>query len=97
MCIGCNEGLSIEHILITCSDFMEARASHFTAPSLRILFQEIVVEKIFNSLKENIFKQDLKFQTLSWVMFTFTHVLSLVKKKIYIYILCNDKMCIALV
>ena len=52
------ERLSTEHILITCSDCMETRESHFTAPSLRILFQEMELEKIFNFLKDiNIFSK----------------------------------------
>ena len=56
MCIGCDQHLAIEHILLTCSDFIEMRESHFTAQSLRMLFQDISPEKIFNFLKEiNIF------------------------------------------
>ena len=56
MCIGCDKRLTIEHILLTCSDFIEIRESHFTAKSLRMLFQDILPEKIFNFLKEiNIF------------------------------------------
>ncbi len=56
MCIGCDQHLTIEHILLTCSDFIEMRESHFTAQSLRMLFQDISPEKIFNFLKEiNIF------------------------------------------
>ena len=55
MCIGCDKRLTIEHILLTCSDFIEIRESHFTAKSLRMLFQDISPE-IFNFLKEiNIF------------------------------------------
>ena len=55
MCIGCDQHLTIEHILLTCSDFIEMRESHFTALSLRMLFQDISPE-IFNFLKEiNIF------------------------------------------
>ena len=55
MCIGCDELLTIEHILLTCSYFIEIRQSHFTDQSLRVLFQEISPE-IFNFLKEiNIF------------------------------------------
>ena len=51
MCIGCDELLTIKHILLTCSDLTEIRQSH-----LRELFQEISPEKIFNFLKEiNIF------------------------------------------
>ena len=55
MCIGCDELLTIiniKHILITCSDLIEIRLSHFTAQSLHELFQEISPEKIFNFLKE---------------------------------------------
>ena len=44
------------HILLTCSDFIEIRESYFTAKSLRMLFQDILPEKIFNFYKEiNIF------------------------------------------
>ena len=56
MCIGCDELLTYEHILLTCSDFIEIRESHFAAKSLRMLFQDISPKKIFNFLKEiNIF------------------------------------------
>ena len=56
VCIGCDKHLTIEHILLTCLDFIEIRESHFTAQSLRMLFQDISSEKIFNFLKEiNIF------------------------------------------
>ena len=56
VCIGCDKCLTIENILLTCSDFNEIRESHFTAKSLRMLFQDISPEKIFNFLKEiNIF------------------------------------------
>ena len=56
MCIGYDNRLTVEHILLTCSDFIEIRESHFTAKSLRMLLQDILPEKIFNFLKEiNIF------------------------------------------
>ena len=56
VCIGCDELLTIKHILLTCSDLIEIRQSHFTAQSLHELFQEVLPEKIFNFLKEiNIF------------------------------------------
>ena len=52
VCIGCDKRLTIEHnILLTCSDFIEIRESHFTAKSLHMLFQDISPEKIFNFLK----------------------------------------------
>ena len=56
MCIGCDQHLTIEHILLTCLDFIEMIESHFTVQSLCMLFQDISPEKIFNFLKEiNIF------------------------------------------
>ena len=55
MSIGCDKRLTIDHILLTCSDLIEIRESHITAKSLRVLFQDISPEKIFNFLKENIF------------------------------------------
>ena len=58
MRIGCNERLSVEHILITCSDFIETRESHFTVQSVRVLFQEVSLERTFNFLtKINIFNK----------------------------------------
>ena len=48
MCIACDKRLTMEHILLTCSDFIKIRESHFTAQSLLVLFQEILLlEKIF--------------------------------------------------
>ena len=56
MCMGCDELLTIKHILLTSSDLIEIGQNHFTAQSLRELFQENSPEKIFNFLKEiNIF------------------------------------------
>ena len=56
ICIGCDELLTIEQILLTCSDLTEIGESHFTAQSLQVLFQGIPPEKTFNFLKEiNIF------------------------------------------
>ena len=53
MCIGCDKRLTIEHILLTCSDFIEIRESHFTAKSLCILFKDISPEKIFLLFERN--------------------------------------------
>ena len=56
ICIACDKQLTTEYILLTCSGFIEIRESHFTAQSLRILFQDTSMEKIINFLKEiNIF------------------------------------------
>ena len=38
--------------LLTCSDHIEITESHFAAQSLRVSFQDISPEKIFNFLKE---------------------------------------------
>ena len=75
MCIGCDKRLTIEHILLTCSDFIEIRESHFTAKSLRILSEDISPEKIFNFLKEiNILEKIKSEIVFSYVyVFTFKH------------------------
>ena len=74
MCIGCDKRLTIEQILLTCSDFIEMRESHFTAQSLRMLFQDISPEKIINFLKEiHIFGKNLNLRSflVMFVLFTF--------------------------
>ena len=71
-CIRCDQHLTLKNILLNCSyfigwlaakhqltysDLIEMRASHFTDQSLRMLFQDISPEKIFNFLKDiNIFE-----------------------------------------
>ena len=73
MCIGCDKRLTIEHILLTCSDFIEIRESHVTAKSLRMLFQDISPEKIFNFLKEiNIFGLKKKIEIVFSYVCVFT-------------------------
>ena len=62
MYISCDVLLTIEYILLTCSDLIEIRKSHFTAQSLRMLFQEISLEKIFNFLKTSIFLEKIKLE-----------------------------------
>ena len=47
MCIVCDERLTIEYILLTCSDFIEIRQSQFTAQSLRALFFRNIIGKDF--------------------------------------------------
>ena len=72
MCIRCDKRLTVEHILLTCSDFTEIRESHFTAKSLRI-FQDILPEKIFNFLKEiNIFEKKKKLRSLLVMFMLYT-------------------------
>ena len=55
-------------ILLTCSDLTEIRESHFTAQSLRELFQDISRETIFNFMKEiNIFEKKTMEITFGYV------------------------------
>ena len=73
MHIGCDKHLTIEHILLTCSDFIEIRDSHFTAKLLHMLFQDISPEKIFNFLKViNIFGKKNQFE----IVFSYVYVFS---------------------
>ena len=63
MCIGCDEFLTIKHTLLTCSDSIRTRESHYTAQSLHALFEEVSVKKIFNFMKA-LFLGGLKFLEL---------------------------------
>ena len=82
MCIGCDKCLTIEHILLTCSDFIETRESHFTAKSLRMLFQDILPEKIFYFLKKPIFLEKYKFE----ITFSYVYVIHLLSMVLKLYI-----------
>ena len=80
MCIRCDKCLTIEHILLICSDFTEIRESHFTAQSLHMLFQDISPEKIFNFLKEiNIFGEK-KIYEFFYSYVCVIHLLSMILK-----------------
>ena len=71
MCIGCDELLTIERILLTCSDLMEIRQSHFTIQSLRVLFQEISPERFLTFGKKSIFFEKCKLEiTFDYVCLT---------------------------
>ena len=71
MCIGCDKRLTIEHILLTCLDFIEIRESHFTAKSLRMLFKDISPENVllFEKRKE---KEKCKFEIVFSYVCVFT-------------------------
>ena len=53
MRIGCDELLTVEHISLTCSDLIGIRENHFTAQSLRVLFQDISPENFFKLFERN--------------------------------------------
>ena len=52
VCIGCDEPLTIEHILVKCWDFYEIRRKHYSVENFKILFRDVPPDKIFNFLKE---------------------------------------------
>ena len=104
MCIGCDEHLTIEHVLLTCSDLTEIRESHFTAQSLRVSFQEISAEKIFNFLRKINLFLIFKLQIIL-LMFVpcspFKHGFKIVHIPVLTHIhfkkiIYDEKMCIAL-
>ena len=52
MCVYASNTITTFEVLCAYSDFIEIRESHFTAKSLRMLFQDISPEKILNFFKE---------------------------------------------
>ena len=58
VCIGCDENLTIEHILLDCWDFYDIRRKHYSAENFKVLFRDIPPDKIFDFLREiNIFNK----------------------------------------
>ena len=52
ICIGCDEPLTIEHILVKCWDFYDIRRRHYSAENFKVLFRDVPPDKIFSFLKE---------------------------------------------
>ena len=48
MCVSCDERLSLEHILLSCSYLIDIREKYFNVDSLKVLFKEISSDIIFN-------------------------------------------------
>ena len=58
VCIPCDEPLTVEHIVLSCADLIEVIKKYFTATSLKVLFQSVSLNGIFELLKEiNVFNQ----------------------------------------
>ena len=58
------------------------RESHFTAKSLRMLFQDILPEKILNFWKKSIFLERFKFE----IIFSYVYVIHLLSMVLKLYI-----------
>ena len=55
-CVSCDEPLSLEHILLSCSDPIDIRQKYFNVNLLKVLFKEVSSDIIFNFSKQiNIF------------------------------------------
>ena len=52
ICIGCDEPLTVEHILVKCWDFYEIRRKHYSVENFKVLFRDVPPDKIFDFLKE---------------------------------------------
>ena len=56
--VPCNELLSLEHVLLHCSDLSEVRQKYVHANSLRMLFRYVSLNSVFDFLKEiNVFNR----------------------------------------
>ena len=52
ICIGCDEPLTVEHILVRCWDLYEIRRKHYSVENFKVLFRDVPPDKIFDFLKE---------------------------------------------
>ena len=51
VCIGCNEPLTVKHILVDCVDFSQTRNMFFRVNNLKQVFQDVPVDNIMLFLK----------------------------------------------
>ena len=51
VCIGCNEPLTVKHILVDCVDFLQTRNMFFRVNNLKQVFQDVPVDNIILFLK----------------------------------------------
>ena len=63
VCIGCDEFLTIEHILLTCSDLIEIRESHFKAHCV-CCFKRLHLRRFFTFRKKSIFLEQNKLEII---------------------------------
>ena len=52
VCVACNAVITVKHILIECVDVLEIRKKYFKERSLYSLFQNVILEIIFDFLQE---------------------------------------------
>ena len=52
VCVACNTVITVKHILIECADLLEIRKKYFEEKSLYSLFQNVILEIIFDFLCE---------------------------------------------
>jgi ribonuclease HI len=51
-CVGCDEDLTVKHVLLDCVDFATQRAKFYSSPSLKHLFTQVPGHLILSYLKE---------------------------------------------
>ena len=51
VCIGCNEPLTVKHIVVDCVDFLQTRNMFFRVNNLKQVFQDVPVDNIILFLK----------------------------------------------
>ena len=52
VCVACNAVITIKHIMIECDDLLEIRKKYFEERCLYSLFRSVILEIIFNFLRE---------------------------------------------
>ena len=52
ICIGCDEPLTVEHILVKCWDFYEIRRKHYSVENVKVFAQDVPPERSLISWKK---------------------------------------------
>ena len=51
-CIACQEGYSVKHVLLYCTDLSLIRQRFYDVPDMKSLFETVSVDRILSFLKE---------------------------------------------
>ena len=52
VCVACNAVITVKHILIECADLLEIRQKYFEEKSLYSFFRNVILEVVFDFLRE---------------------------------------------
>ena len=59
-CVGCDEDITVKHILLDCVDFSDQRPRFYSSPNIKHLFTQVPGHQIISFLKQLVFMESFK-------------------------------------